>query len=108
MNITNELKAIEEVNGAIKRGYGFEQLKSKLDLTEAEILKLGAKHPDFLNELNKRYKLNLVAEKPSEIKEVKEDKAESIREQAKRLGIKNWHNKSEAKLLEEITLLNAE
>lgn len=109
MEIKNELKAIEDVKNAIKRGYGFEQLKAKLELSEDEIIMLGSKHPEFLNEINKRYKKNFVVEeKPSENKELTEDSEESIRETAKRLGIKNWHNKSEAKLLEEITLLNAE
>jgi len=110
MEIKNELKAIEDVRNAIKRGYGFEQMKAKLDLSEDEIVMLGSKHPDFLNEINKRYKKNFSAkqEKPSKNKELNGDSVESIRETAKRLGIKNWHNKSEAKLLEEITLLNAE
>lgn len=75
MEIKNELKAIEDVRGLIKRGLGYEQLKAKLDITEAEIIKLGTKHPDFMNEINKRYNLNLKAEeKASEIKEVKTSK----------------------------------
>lgn len=74
MEIKNELKAIEDIRLAIKRGYGYEQLKDKLEITDAEIIKLGSKHPDFLNEFNKRYNLNLNAEeKASEIKEVKEE-----------------------------------
>lgn len=72
MEIKNELKAIEDVRGLIKRGLGYEQLKAKLDITEAEIIKLGTAHPDFMNEINKRYNLNLkTEEKDSEIKEVK-------------------------------------
>lgn len=75
MEIKNELKAIEDVRGFIKRGLGYEQLKAKLDITEAEIIKLGTAHPDFMNEINKRYNLNLEAEeKASEIKEVKTSK----------------------------------
>lgn len=71
MEIKNELKAIEDIRLAIKRGYGYEQLKDKLEITDAEIIKLGSKHPDFLNEFNKRYNLNLKAEeKASEIKDV--------------------------------------
>lgn len=75
MEIKNELKAIEDVRGFIKRGLGYEQLKAKLDITEAEIIKLGTAHPDFMNEINKRYNLNLESEeKASEIKEVKTSK----------------------------------
>lgn len=72
MEITNDLKAIEEVRGAIKRGYGYEQLKEKLEISDEEIVELGNKHPDFMNEINKRYGLGFVAEKKqSEIKEIK-------------------------------------
>lgn len=71
MKITNELKAIEDIRGAIKRGYGYSQLKSKLDLSEKEIIELGTKHPDFLNEINKRYNLDLKPEeKVNKIKDV--------------------------------------
>ena len=74
MEIKNELKAIEDIRGLIKRGYGYEQLKARLDITEAEIVKLGTKYPEFLNEFNKRYKLYLKEEeKTSENKEVKEE-----------------------------------
>ena len=110
MEIKNELKAIEDIKGAIKRGYGYEQLKAKLDITEEELVDLGRKHPDFLNEVNKRYRKHLGAddvEKPSENIELKGDKVESIREQAKRLGIKNWHNKNIQKLADEIALIEA-
>ena len=108
MEITNELKAIEEVYAAIKRGYGFEQMKAKLDLSDEEIISLGTSHPDFMNEINKRYKKNFIAKpvKTEQKQEVK-DEAESIRDNAKRLGIKNWYNKSEKKLLEEIALIEA-
>ena len=71
--MANELKTIEEIRSAIKRGYGYEQLKSKLEISDEEIIKLGSKHPDFMNEINKRYKLGfIVEEKPSEIKEIKQ------------------------------------
>ena len=70
--MANELKTIEEIRAAIKRGYGYEQMKAKVKISEEEIIKLGSKHPDFMNEINKRYNLGLVAkEKPSEIKEIK-------------------------------------
>lgn len=74
MEIKNDLKAIEEVRGAIKRGYGYEQLKEKLKISDEEIVELGNKHPEFRNEINKRYKLGLIDEaKPSETKEIKEE-----------------------------------
>lgn len=112
MEITNELKAIEDVYAAIKRGYGFEQMKDKLNLSDEEIISLGTNHPDFMNEINKRYKKDFVAkEEKKEVKTEKKqkvnDEVESIRENAKRLGIKHWHNKSEKKLLEEIALIEA-
>lgn len=114
MEITNELKAIEEVYAAIKRGYGYEQMKAKLNLTDGEIASLGAEHPEFINEINKRYNKNFGKDAINEKKEVKveekqkvNDGVESIRENAKRLGIKHWHNKSEKKLLEEIALIEA-
>ena len=70
--MANELKTIEEIRAAIKRGYGYEQMKAKVKISEEEIIKLGSKHPDFMNELNKRYNLGLVAKgKTSEIKEIK-------------------------------------
>lgn len=72
MEIKNELKAIEDIKKAIKYGYGYEQLKSKLDVSEKEIISLGTKHPEFLNEINKRYHLNLEPEKAKENKEIKE------------------------------------
>lgn len=72
MEIKNELKAMDDIRGAIKRGYGYEQLKSKLDVSEKEIISLGTKHPEFLNEINKRYHLNLEPEKANEIKEIKD------------------------------------
>lgn len=70
MEIKNEYKAMDDIRGAIKRGYGYEQLKSKLDVSEKEIVSLGTKHPEFLNEINKRYHLSLEPEKTKEIKEV--------------------------------------
>jgi len=71
MEIKNELKAIDDIRGAIKRGYGYSQLREKLDVSEAEIVELGTKHPEFLNEINKRYKLGLTPkEKAPKIKEV--------------------------------------
>ena len=68
MEITNDLKAIEEVRAYIKRGYGYEQLKAKLKISDEEISKLCEKHPDFKNELIKRYGID---KKPIEIKEIK-------------------------------------
>lgn len=72
MEIKNEYKAMDDIRGAIKRGYGYEQLKSKLDVSEKEIVSLGTKHPEFLNEINKRYHLSLEPEKAKEIKDVKD------------------------------------
>ena len=87
MEITNDLKAIEEVKGAIKRGYGYEQLKAKLPISEKQIQELCNKHPEFMNELNKRYNLGLVADKkPSENKEIKE---ETPKKKAKGSSYKN-------------------
>lgn len=63
---------MDDIRGAIKRGYGYEQLKSKLDVSEKEIVSLGTKHPEFLNEINKRYHLNLEPEKAKGNKEIKE------------------------------------
>lgn len=82
MEIKNELRAMDDIRNAIKRGYGYLQLKEKLDVTEAEIVELGTKHPDFLNEVNKRYKLDLKPEeKEPKIKEVakKASKKEEIK-----------------------------
>lgn len=116
MEITNELKAIEEVYAAIKRGYGFEQMKDKLNLTDGEIASLGAKHPDFINEINKRYNKNFGKDAVQDKKEVKTEKKQEVKEEepitdirgtAKSLGIKNWYNKSEKKLVEEIALVMA-
>lgn len=71
MEIKNELKAMDDIRGAIKRGYGYSQLREKLNVSEAEIVELGTKHPEFLNEINKRYKLGLTPkEKAPKIKEV--------------------------------------
>lgn len=72
MEIKNELKAIEDIKKAIKYGYGLAQLKEKLDLSDEEIIKLGAKHPDFLNDINRRYKTEYAVkeEKEPKIKEV--------------------------------------
>jgi oligoendopeptidase F len=114
MEITNELKAIEEVYAAIKRGYGFEQMKDKLNLSDEEIISLGTNHPDFMNEINKRYKKDFIAKE--EKKEVKIEKKQEVKDEepitdirgtAKNLGIKNWYNKSEKKLVEEIALIMA-
>lgn len=76
MEIKNEYKAMDDIRGAIKRGYGYEQLKSKLDVSEKEIVLLGTKHPEFLNEINKRYRLSLGPEKAKEIKEIKAKSSE--------------------------------
>lgn len=90
MEIKNELKAIEDIKKAIKYGYGLAQLKAKLDLSDAEILKLGANHPDFLNDINRRYKTDYT------VKAVEEPKKEpKIKEVAKKAS-----KKEEAKIEE--------
>lgn len=80
MEITNELKAIEEVKRAIKYGLGLAQLKEKLDLSDEEILKIGAKHPDFLNDLNRRYKTDYTVKESEEPK--KEPKIKEVAKKA--------------------------
>lgn len=98
----NELGALKSVREYILKGYGLSQMLDKLEMTRDELNDLAIKYPDFGNEVKKRYNITF-EEKKKEIVEEKQD----IRAKAKSLGIKNWYNKSEKKLEEEIAVLEA-
>lgn len=105
----NELGTMKDVRDLILRGYGLSQMMEKLELTTEDLSKLSKEYPDFGNDLNKRYKTNFNEDVVKDLKEeVKVEKAEEIqdiRAKAKAMGIKNWYNKSEKKLADEIALL---
>ena len=108
----NELGTMKDVRELILRGYGLSQLIEKLGTSMEELSYLSKEYPDFGNDLNKRYKTNFNEDVVKDIKEEKvEEKQEvkvqeapivDIRQTAKNMGIKNWYNKSEERLLKEI------
>lgn len=110
----NEFGAMKTVRDLILRGYGYTQMLEKANLTEDDLSKLCTSYSDFNNEIIKRYKRDLALQKETvneTVSEaVKEEKAQEvseppvvdIRQTAKNMGIKNWHNKSEERLLKEI------
>lgn len=105
----NELGTMKDVRDLILRGYGLSQMMEKLGLTTEDLSKLSKEYPDFGNDLSKRYKTNFNEDVVKDLKEeVKVEKAEEIqdiRAKAKAMGIKNWYNKSEKKLADDIALL---
>lgn len=107
----NELGTMKDVRDLILRGYGLSQMMEKLELTTEDLSKLSKEYPDFGNDLNKRYKTNFNEDVVKDLKE--EDKVEKaeeiqdIRAKAKAMGIKNWYNKSEKKLADEIAQLES-
>lgn len=106
----NELGTMKDVRDLILRGYGLSQMMEKLELTTEDLGHLSAEYPDFGNEIEKRYHIRYSEDTVSEpvnetVKVEKTEEKQDIRAKAKAMGIKNWYNKSEKKLADEIALL---
>jgi hypothetical protein len=110
----NEFGAMKTVRDLILRGYGYNQMLDKAELSEEDLIKLCTSYSDFNNEIIKRYQRDLALQKVKEpvSEPVKEEKPQEnneldeLKAKAKAAGIKNWYNKKADTLKKELAELN--